>query len=647
MSNIVIFGAPHSGKTTLLGYLSTGMFRHPQFNLEILQKLKLIKKLEMEDDFCIGDPYNPIHIRKDIILPSFVSLDRDELRKFTDEGENSPGTSKRLHHKQLTLCMSGREETWTGLNENENTTCTFIDLPGFRQRISDKYKGFFEGDVGLALLDIKEVLKLEEALKRRSQKKEAQGFIDKQERKLFEPVRIWCDYRSSAQLIIVLSKIDQELIYNDNKVDVAHQSDAVRSAVECIRSYTKTFGGKNAIPVVPISIRITQEENTKKKPRMKVFFRREAENIYEAPPGKNLPGDGTLVTCLKRLLKPHVSGQDRAFSMASVDRPMRAMVNYKRKTALQICANHGTLHDTDKVVLGPVLYRRSNEICYTRCTIASLKADGAKEPSSMLFEGNVGGVIFKSITNIEERPSERYALNSVLTESDIRILRSTILFTGEAIQGDVVVLEIYKKEYLTINGEIDILYTDILRSLMPYDEITLFWYGKKILVKVIEIHFLEDRLCLSVMASNSQCHLVPHFTLPCNEDGTIRHCDNVLLAIPDTGYFGKTGSGESIYTYISANAKEIRNSEEYDSIRTESGLELGLGNILKENLRFESEKIPGGERLIIPIKSTRKKDNLNIILTSIRKNLRYNFSRRLYQSKGGIEIYLAKSMGKS
>ena len=48
----------------------------------------------MEDDFHIGDPYNPIHIRKDIILPSFVSLDRDELRKFTDIKESSIGGSK-------------------------------------------------------------------------------------------------------------------------------------------------------------------------------------------------------------------------------------------------------------------------------------------------------------------------------------------------------------------------------------------------------------------------------------------------------------------------------------------------------------------------------------------------------------------------
>lgn len=296
MSNIVIFGAPHSGKTTLLGYLSTAMFRHPQFNEEVLQRLKLIKKMGMEDDFHIGDPYNPIHIRKDIILPSFVSLDRDELRKFTDIKESSIGGSKRLHHKQLTLCMSERKEMWNRQNENENISCTFIDLPGFRQRISDKYKGF-EGDVGLAVLDIAEVLKLENALKNDSENLE---LITKQERKLFEPVRIWCDYRSPTHLIIVLSKIDCELICDGNKKDISHQLNSVQRAIDCIQDYTKRFAGKNIIPIVPISIRIMQKENNKRKPRMKVFFYREEENIYAEPEGKNIPGSGTLIYCLKK-----------------------------------------------------------------------------------------------------------------------------------------------------------------------------------------------------------------------------------------------------------------------------------------------------------------------------------------------------------
>ena len=64
MSNIVVFGATQTGKTTLLGYLATSMLRHPQFNEEVLKNLKLIKKLTTKDDFSIGNPCNPIRINK-------------------------------------------------------------------------------------------------------------------------------------------------------------------------------------------------------------------------------------------------------------------------------------------------------------------------------------------------------------------------------------------------------------------------------------------------------------------------------------------------------------------------------------------------------------------------------------------------------
>lgn len=637
MSNIVIFGAPHSGKTTLLGYLSTAMLRHPQFNEEVLQRLKLIKKLGMKDDFHIGDPYNPVHIRKDIILPSFVSLDRDELRKFTGENENTIGGSKRLHHKQLTLCMSDRREMWENQNENENTSCTFIDLPGFRQRISDKYKGFFEGDVGLAVLDIVEVLKLDDSLNCESLDVDSIKHISKQEKKLFEPVRIWCDYRSPEHLVIVLSKIDQRLFYNGKK-DIDYQLESVNRAVECIREYTKMFSGKTIIPIVPISIRIIQEENNKKKSRMKVFFHREEENIYAEPKEKKFAGDGTLIACMRKMLKPYVKGEERVFSMASVDRPMRAMVNHARKTALQIRTVHGTLHTVDNVLLGPILNKRTDEVYYAKCSIASLKADGGKEPSQSLLEGNVGGVIFKSIMGSDGRMFNRYVLSSVQSESDIRILRSTILFSGKVVQGDIVTIEIYKKEYMMVNGEVDVLYTNVLRSLMPNDEIVLFWYGKKIRVRVIEILLFTDKLCLSVILSSSQ-HKVPHFALPCNINKDILYHDNVLVAIPEI----ESHSGEIVYTYISACINGIKDSSKYDAICIEGNLALGLSEMLKGSLHFDLDKDRDREVVKIPIRSNQKKYSINAALVCMSKILKNNYDWNFFNREGGIEIYLVKN----
>lgn len=643
MSNIVIFGAPHSGKTTLLGYLSTAMLRHPQLNEEILQRLKLIKKLGMKDYFHIEDPYNPVNVHKDIILPSFVSLDRDELRKFVEDDESSIGGSKRLHHKQLTLCMSERKEMWNGQNENENISCTFIDLPGFRQRISDKYRGFFEGDIGLAVLDICEVLKLDDALKHSSSDTENQKLIYKQERKLFEPVRIWCDYRSPEHLLIVLSKVDQVFVYSEDQTDVDQPVEQIKVAVECIRDYAKRFSRYTDIPIVPISIRITQEENKKARARMKVFFKREEENIYADPKVKNFPGSGTLITCLRKLLEPFVKGEVRAFSMASVDRLMRTDVNNTKKTVLQIRAVHGALSSTDIVSWGPVLDKRTKEICYTKCKIASLKADGAVEPCSLLLEGNVGGVIFKWVSDSEERPSNRYRLSSVQSDSDIKILPSTIIFKGAYVQGDIVTLEINKKEYLTINGDLDKLYTYILRSLMPYDEMTLFWYGKKILVKVVEIKFSADKLCLSVILSNSR-HNVPHFVLPSDESGEILYQDNVLLAIPDTNYLLKGHSGEPVYTYICACLNGIKDSKKFNYVYVKGNSDLGLSEKLKGYLPIEdSYEDSGLEHLTIPIRSDQKNYSINATLSCISRSLKNGFNRIFYREMGGVEMTLVKN----
>lgn len=231
MSNIVIFGATQSGKTTLLGYLATAMLRHPQLNDEILQKFKLIRNLTINDEFGIGNPYNPVNVKTDVILPSFVSLDKDELRKFSD-GHSSEGTTKRIHRKQLSICVSERSNDKNVQNENANVPCTFIDIPGFRQRISDKYRGFYEGDIGIAVLKLSELLELWELLQSNS----SPTLEEKLERRLFEPIRIWCSYRSASRLMIVVSQIDRS--WDDTlPIEAAknQQIKDIEKAIECIQ----------------------------------------------------------------------------------------------------------------------------------------------------------------------------------------------------------------------------------------------------------------------------------------------------------------------------------------------------------------------------------------------------------------------------
>lgn len=637
MSNIVIFGATQSGKTTLLGYLATAMLRHPQLNDEILQKFKLIRNLTINDEFNIGNPYNPVNVKTDVILPSFVSLDKDELRKFSNE-RTSEGTTKRIHRKQLTICVSERSDEKNIQNENANVPCTFIDTPGFRQRLSDKYRGFYEGDVGIAVLKLSELLELWNLLQTdHSSEKQIEL-----ERRLFEPVRIWCSYRSASHLMIVISQIDRSWDYTlPEEVAINQQIKEIEKAIECIQLYTTLFCKEVSIPITPISINWYREPNTKKRHRMKVFFHRIEENIYIAPLDKHLPGDGTLIQCLNRIMPQQESSRSRTFSMASVNKPMRAIVNNSPKTALNVRAHHGSIHQSDKIYMGPVLDKNTGTVIYTECKAASLKADGTLSPSDTLWEGNVGGIIFKTIKNIDN--GIEYHLDSSPKKSDIAILKSTLLYSDRIKCGDILELEFLKDDYDTIGGEVDKIYSRILPSLMPFDQLSLFWYGKMITVNIVEIMKLKDRFQLSVIVSKDEQKSTHHFILPCKYDNTLKHRDNVLIAIPHSFYSsGKTQ--KETYTYVNANVVEIKNSENYDKVQILSHYGMNLDVFLSGNLSFilgiAAEDI---DVLLLPIRNTHKQIDIYSVLTKVRQNIKKQFIREVYRDMGGVQMELISS----
>ena len=165
---------------------------------------------------------------------------------------------------------------------------------------------------------------------------------------------------------------------------------------------------------------------------------------------------------------------------------------------------------------------------------------------------------------------------------------------------------------------------------------------KKIPVKVIEICFLEDKFCLSLIVSNNQ-HKVPNFVLPCNKNGEIMHHDSVLLAIPETNYLVKVDSDEPIYIYISAHINEIKDSKEYDAVCIKGNLVLGLSEILKGRLHIELKKDKDWELIRIPIKSSQKKYSINATLAAISKSWKNKYDRFFYKRAGGIEMVLVKN----
>ena len=634
MSNIVIFGATQSGKTTLLGYLATAMLRHPQLNDEILQKFKLIRNMSVNDEFGIGNPYNPENVKTEVILPSFVSLDKDELRKFT-EGQFSEGTTKRIHRQQLSICVSERSNNKNVQNENTNIPCTFIDIPGFRQRLSDKYRGFYEGDVGIAVLKMTELLELWDLL----QSNTSPDLEEKLERRLFEPIRIWCSYRTAARLMIVISQIDR--VWDGTlptEVAANRQIEEIEEAIECIRLYTAPYCKDNVIPIVPISIDWYREENVKKRHRMKIFFHRIEENIYSAPPDKRLPGDGTLIQCLNRIMPEREASRNRVFSMASVNKPMRAIVNNSPRTALNVRAYHGSIHLTDTIYMGPVLDKKTNTVAYTQCEASSLKADGVLTPSDTLWEGNVGGIIFKSIKNMEN--GTEYHLDSEAKKTEILILKSTILYSGQIKCGDILEVEFRKNDYNTIGGGIDEVYRKILPSIMPFDQLLLFWYGKMISVNVVEIIKLEDRIMLSVIISGNEQRSTQQFSLPVEHDNILKHQDNVLIGIPESFYFSRKAQKET-YTYVNANVIEIKRSDSYNKIQLLSHYGMNLDVFLAGNLSFEfnivSEEM---DAFLIPIYNSHRQVNIYSVLTKIRQHIKKQFKREVYRELGGVQMQL-------
>lgn len=654
MNNFVIFGPTQSGKTTLIGYLCTGMLRHPQFNEEVFQKLKLIKNLARTDDFKIGSPHNPVNINKDIILPSFVSLDRDELRKFREPDIRAPeGTTKRLHRKQLTICVSERNVIADSQDENENTSCVFVDVPGFRQRLSDKYHGFFEGDIGIAVLSLQELDILSTLLNTESSPAAERELIY-YERRLFEPIRIWCDYRSPKHLVIVISQIDRVPSHSTSPEEAAKlQYESIVRAIECIGLYTDRFYKGVEIPIAPISIKLSSEPNTKKNPRMSVFFHRNEENIYKVPEGKTLPGTGSLISCLKKVMFPSSATSDHKFSLATVNKPMRAIVDNSTKTALNVRALHGSIHGEDTVILGPIIEKRSGEVAYAKCDIASIKADGSIFPSDVLLEGNAGGLIFNSIRNI--KTARKYKINSDCKNSDIKILKSTILCSGTILTGDIVSVEIRKDDYINAYGNLDEIYDKLLPSIMPFDQLVLFWFGKKISVNIVEISSSVDKIFLSLIVTKSERNTVPYFALPCDNDRHIRHIDSVLLAIPELNYRPETRSKEKIcipqknahqtvFTYVSANIVTLKNCAKFNSIEIEAKRCMEMDTVLNGIVHFKSN-VGSTETAsyFIPITNNKQTINLNSVLTSVRRRLMYYYCRTFYQQFGGVNLKLIET----
>ena len=220
MNNIVIFGPTQSGKSTLIGYLASRRYSNEDFNREVKKKIKLIKALN------VGE------FRKDMVLPSFVSIDRDELMRLPNQ--NAIGTTKKVHRQRISIESA----------ISNNISFIFIDTPGTRLTLYEKYKGIFEGDVGVCVLSCIDVDKWIAELD--------DDQNDKLWRRLFEPIQFWSIYKDPQKLIVVLSKVDC-LKQNSQSI-----KSSLKDMLENLNKELKSIS-TNILPPLPIGIEIEQE----------------------------------------------------------------------------------------------------------------------------------------------------------------------------------------------------------------------------------------------------------------------------------------------------------------------------------------------------------------------------------------------------
>ena len=213
MTNIVIFGPIHSGKTSLMGFIKAScMSREERENAERQIERELTdKSVKYKDE----DKYT-----------YYITTDKDEVT--TDSKQNSIGTTKRMHIKNVAHIPNGDVEA----------DLIFIDTPGQNsvRTWKDRYEGIYMGDIGGYVVDVNEVIGIAD-LNRDSE--EYVNAINE----LFSYLYLWKTTKSMNDVIIVLSKIDTVA-----PVDVQY----AKETIEAMKHF------KN-VPVIPIGINFVND----------------------------------------------------------------------------------------------------------------------------------------------------------------------------------------------------------------------------------------------------------------------------------------------------------------------------------------------------------------------------------------------------
>lgn len=251
--NIVIFGPPHVGKSTLAGYMYAKL--NPNFNL---------KNYISECKRSLGDAYH-----KDEKFSYIVDTSENERRRLNIKTES---TSKYMHTTRI---------------EMDNKQLLIIDTPGAQRRNSERIKGIYFGDIGVFMIELSKLLN--------------HDFSDRDIlNKFFTPMFLWCKLRNMKGLVIVVSKMDD----GDFSSDFSEGS--FNKAVEIIRKILSPIVAQDSIDIIPISIDVESEKDhnifsrsTKMSWYSGLTFIDKFKKIYEKVSSDNNI-DKSLFICLEK-----------------------------------------------------------------------------------------------------------------------------------------------------------------------------------------------------------------------------------------------------------------------------------------------------------------------------------------------------------
>lgn len=425
MNNIVVFGAVQSGKSTLMGYLASASLSESAFANAAQQKERIIRNME------VGS------IKTDMILPSFVSLDRDELKDFADK--NSPGTSKRIHRKKISISVEGVLQT---------NRYTFIDTPGSRDCESEQYSGMFEGDLGICVLsavDLGHYFWLDKTENERKYHSDV--------RRLFLPIQFWGVYKGYSNLTIVLSKAD---FFSD-------QPDRLQEIYTKLKEELKKIGADDVL-VIPTSIRLFKRGDLYFRKEKNIFYRDNLLSWYCGP---------ILTEALKEKMHIDAHHHVKDFRLAACNKI--CLIPNTSNYALRVKCILGDLSSNDKLVLGP-MQNADREQVYLSGTVKSLKIEDS-DLTNLLQEGIIGGIAFSSL-HLPNNRSENQLLQRY------KLLPTTVLMTGKYVAGNI--LRIRLKE-----DEIGQSTIEAMLQTLPKAQLQFYWLGKPVTADLIE-HY-EDK----------------------------------------------------------------------------------------------------------------------------------------------------------